>query len=348
MRISVAALAAAVALSGLVAAPARAAVTQPAGEPCRLSTAGTGDGFTVRGGPLLLADEDDPTVVHTGTVTCSFVTRAVGDDHAATPWFTATSPVGTGVAYLPPVEATYPGPWEDRHYLCTRADVDGQALYWHDPRDRNSEGWWTTAPSSPCAQTWETLDMRFEDPPHGYAVSAAFAAVGEVDGIGAADTALCTVPEVAAVVDEHWGCGLPSGIFTMAFARAAGVAVLRNDAPKGWSCTDVHTGLPVGRGSLLAVPNPGVTCALLPGAAPQECFRVQVSGALAPATLGRVTMTGSCGSLAVTRTFAPGAARVAELWSSDFGTGTPPVHCVANEDAAHSGEVAYLAQCTFA
>lgn len=341
MRIFVAAVAAAVSLSG-VGSPARAAVTQPSGAPCSFGPATGGGDYSVRAGPLLVADEDDPTAVHTGTVTCSLTTTP---DHTGTPWFSATGPVGTGVVYLAPVEATYTGTaWQ--RFLCTRLDVDGQTLYWHEPEDRNADGWWTTSPAARCDADWEHADARAEDPPGGYALSAAFAALAESDGWATADSAICAVPAVRDAAG--WECGLPSPALGISIARAADIAILRSPVPTGWSCTDVHTGLAVARGSVLTVPNPAVTCDLLPGTSAVECSWVQVSGVLAPATLGRVTVTGACGTQTLTRTFAPGAGRVAEVWSGDHGRGgrgVPPVRCVANEDEAHGGAVAYLAQC---
>ena len=345
MRFRLAALAASLAVSGLAATPARADVTQPTGEVCGYvrPSASVSDRWVLYAGPLLLADEDDPTVVHSGTVTCSIVARSAGSDHTATPWFTATGPVGTGVVQLPPTTtAAQPDPWEYQ-YVCTRLDVDGETLYWHHHEDRNAAGWWSASPTALCRPNWFTTELRLEDRPHGWALSAAVTALAEAEpATSAAVETACTVPEGAAVLAET--CDRPTVATGISFARTPLGAVLRAAPSGNWSCTDVHTGLAVTAGSSLTVPDPGVTCA--PGV-PQMCYLAELSGALAPTTLGRVTVTSACGAAEVTRTFAPGAGRVAEVWTGNYVNTTPPTRCTTDESGAHSGPLAYAVHCTF-
>ena len=347
MRIPLAALAASVALSGLVAAPARAAVTQPSGRPCQSSTLtrnGT-ETYVVSAGPLLLTDEDDPSAIHTGTVTCSVVATSDtnGADHTAVAWFTATGPVGTGVAALPPTVATRPETF-DYLNVCTRLDVDGTTLYWHDPVDRNSDGWWTASPAARCDRYYETQDMRPQDPPLGPALSAALVAAGEADeAVGAFDAVACSQPLVADAIDEVWWCGSPSQMSSVSFLRVPGAAVLRTAPPYGWTCTDVHTGLPVTRGSALALPDPGVSCT---PSSPVTCSWLELSAALAPTTTGRVLVTNACAGLGVTRTLTAAQARVAEVASGSYGSGATPLRCAATEQT-HPAEPAYVVLCAF-
>ena len=346
MRLRSAALAASVALSGLVAAPARAAVTQPSGRPCQSSTLirnGT-ETYVVSAGPLLLADEDDPSVVHTGTVTCSIVkTDGINADHTDVPAFTVTGPVGTGAVALPPTVATVPDTLDYKN-VCTRVDVDGTTLYWHDPIDRNVDGWWTTSPTARCQSNWRTSDLRPQDPPLGEALAAAFTAAGEADAVvGAFDAVACAQPLVADAIDDVWWCGSPSSMSSVSFVRVPGAAVLRSAPPYGWTCTDVHTGLPVTRGSALALPDPGVSCT---PSSPVTCTWLELSAALAPTTTGRVHVTNACGALAVTRTLTAAQGRVAEVWSGSYGRAVAPLRCSAAEDTP--AEPAYVVVCTFA
>ena len=347
-----AALAAALALAGL-AAPANASVTQPSGRRCQadlLDWTETALTYLVSAGPILLTDEDDPSVVHTGTVTCSV---AVGSavDHSSPAWFSATGPVSTGVATLSPAVATWTGnPWATQ-YVCTRVDVAGTTLYWGDTGDRNAEGRWSTSPAGACDATSETAELRPQDGPYGEVYSAGLVAVGEAqEAIDAFDSAACSQPVVADAISEDWQCGAPSAIGSVSFARAPGAAVLRT-VPYGWTCTDVHTAATVGRGSLLTVPDPGVSCAPDPGFTVQ-CDWLEVTAALAPATLGRVHVTEECGALGQTRTFTVGQARLAEFASGRYaeyapsGLEPPPLRCVTEEDT-HPADPAYTVVCAF-
>lgn len=352
MKPYAAALAAALALAGL-AAPADASVTQPSGSLCQadlLEWTETAATFLVSAGPILLTDEDDPSVVHPGTVTCS-VSVEPAADHTAPAWFSATGPVSTVAATLSPTVATWTGdPWAS-HHVCTRVDVAGTTLYWGDSGDRNARGRWSTSPAVECDRSYETADLRPQDFPHGDVLSAALIAAGEAqEAVAAFDTVACTEPAVADEIKDLWYCGAPSAIGSVSFARAPGAAVLRT-VPYGWTCTDVHTAATVTRGSLLTVPDPGVSCVPGPGYT-VRCDWLEVTAALAPATLGRVHVTEECGALGQTRTFTAGQARLAEVASGRYGRYTltglqpPPLRCVTGEDT-HPAEPAYTVVCAF-
>lgn len=352
MKPYAAVLAAALALAGL-AAPADAAVTQPSGSPCDYHLSDfsqTSTTFVVSAGPILLTDEDDPSVVHTGTVTCS-ISDVDGATHASPAWFSATGPASTGAAALPPAVATYVGDMFARHHICTRVDAGGTTLYWDDPVDRNTEGRWSTSPAARCDSVWETADWRPQSTPEGDVWSAAMIAAGEAqEAVATFDSVACSDPTVASEISFAWRCGAPSAIGSVSFVRAPGAAVVRT-VPYGWTCTDVHTAATVTRGSTLTVPDPGVSCLPDPGHTVQ-CDWLEVSAALAPTTLGRVHVTEECGTLGVTRTFAAGQARVAELASGRYayydpaGLEPPPLRCVTEEDT-HPADPAYTAVCAF-
>jgi hypothetical protein len=333
MRITFAATAAALALSALGAAPAHAAVLQPAGRICgfQSNSLSGSESWTVvfDAGPLQLVDEDDPAVVHTGTVTCSIVTTA--GNPTGTVWASATSAPGTGYAALPPTPVEVAGEFPWNYWICTRVDVDGRPLYWHDT-NRDSDGWWDASPTAPCVNTSETLDLRPEDQPQRTALTALVVAEGELDAaLGVVGPYVC-----GSALDCE-----PSYDSSISFARAPGHAVLRG-APYGWLCTDVHSGVPVGTGSALVTPDPGVSC-VPPAGYVRHCEWMQVSGYLAPATLGRVAVTSACGSVSVTRWLTPVEGDVAEQWSGQYGFGSPPWRCVADDDT--TVEPVYVLAC---
>ena len=286
-----------------LATPAGAAVTQPNGEICSFATYMTG--------------EWDLTAV----VTAGPLTIADEDDPAAvhtgtvtcsiqeTPVHTdpdltsATSLATAGVVALPPTVLTATVGWD--WFYCTQIDVDGTTLYWHSPADRNVEGWWTTnAAAASCDSAWEHSDLRTgEDSPYRYLYTALYA------------------PD------------------TIGLVRSPGGAVL-GKTPLGWTCADVHTGLAVSAGDALTVPDPGVSC--VPPTT-QTCWRAEVTGVLAPTTLGRVAARATCGTLAVERWLIAGQARVAQDPSSVFGRSAPPMTCTTSEDTP--AEPAYVVVC---
>ena len=346
MRIPAAALAATILLSPVFAAPARAAVTQPSGDLCSYEAVESGGQWHLvfSAGPLSLVDEDDPTVVHTGTVTCSIQGENAAD-HTGSDWVSVTSDPATGQAVLPPTAVSAP-PGESPlvSHLCTRVDVDGEALYWHDPSDRNVDGWWSTSPSALCEQSWQTMDLRAEDRPGRYVWSAAVAALGEADvATPVAESAVCDDATAREALGDVWRCGYPSASSTISIARLSAGGALVRSVPLLWACSDVHTGLPVTHGSALTTPDPGVACAP-PAAHPVYCDWVQVSGYLAPTTLGRVAVTNSCGGISVTRQLTPAQGRLVEQWSGDYyGGQAQPWRCATDEDTTF--QPAYLVVC---
>jgi hypothetical protein len=339
MRPHLAALAA-LALS-LLAVPARAAVTQPAGLTCGYDAFADSAGWHVlfRAGPLTLPDEDDPSVVRTGTVTCSLREQPT---YGSAAYASATSAPAPGQATLAAAVVDAPTLPDYGYGLCTSLDVDGTTLYWNDPYDRNVDGWWTTDPNARCDDLTETLDLRIPaDQPYRTVFAAANTAAGEAEpAVDAFEHTACADPSVAAAIADVWECGYPSTMTSVSFVRAAGTAVLRGE-PTGWACTDVHTGLPVTRGSALATPDPGVSCAP-PPAYGATCYWAQVSGYLVPSTLGRVAVTSRCGAATVTRWLVPAQGRLVEQWSGAY-YGTPPLYCGAAEDT--TGEPAYTVSC---
>ncbi len=337
-------LAAFAAVAFLPVPHAHAALTQPQGKPCDMASVDPWSGpFVLLAGPLSLVDEDTGQP-HTGTVTCSFVEGYV---HTGQVIASVTSAPSTGVVTLPPtsLEATLPF---DPHALCTRLDYDGGTLYWYEPRDRNEDGHWSTDPTVRCEDLFETTDLRPQDAPLGPVLTAALTVLGEVDpAVGVVDAAICSTPEVHDMVEDLYGCGYASGTGALSFVRVPGGALLRTPAPYGWACTDVHTGAAVTAGSILATPDPGVSCTPLPGYA-ATCDWLELSAAMVPATTGRVTVTHSCGANEVTRVLAPLQARVVEAWSGAYAgagetPGTPPRRCVTDEDTAL--EPSYVVVC---
>lgn len=346
MRFRLAALAASLAFSGLGAAPARAAVTQPTGEQCNFNGfSQTGSGvwtIVFRAGPLLVADEDDPATSGPATVTCTIRTA---NSHTAPVHSGVTSIPSYGVAALPPTTVTVPGELPEDAHLCTQVDVGGRTLYWRWPGDRNADGWWTDDPATPCDEGARTLELRSSDPPMRYVLSGYAMALGEGDvAVEAFEGTACADPGVRDAVRDVWWCGYPASSGIVSFARVPGVGAVVRETPFGWTCTDVRSGLPVDRGSLLTTPDPGVSCV---PAAPfhVQCEWVQVSGYLAPATLGRVGLTATCGQ-SVTRWLIPAQARLAEQWSGFYYGGPPPLRCTADEQT-HPVDAAYVATCQF-
>lgn len=330
-------LLAALATLATLAIPAHADLTQPTGQPCgtymRLSDDWTYEDVLVYAGPISLVDEDTG-LPHTGTVTCTFRHTY---SHTGAEIVSVTSEPGTGVVTLPPTEVFAElSPW-DPISLCTRLDTDGGTLYWYEPYDRNTDGYWSTDPTLRCEDLFEHTDLRPQDPPLGPALTAALTVLGETDpAVGAADAAVCaTEPD-----PTLYACGLPSGTGALSFVRVPGAAVLRTAAPYGWACTDRHTGLPVTAGSLLTVPNPGVSC--VPDV-PVTCGWLELSAYLLPANTGRVTVTEACGDLVLTRVLAPLQGKVAEQWSGMYGRGGPPLRCEAEDDTLV--EPAYVVAC---
>lgn len=328
-------------LLGSLATPAAAELTAPTGSLCGF--AGVGDMAEFEAGPLSLVDEDDPAVPHTATITCSI--QATGFAHSEPDWLTVTSVPGTGVAYLPPTLVPTPEPWPWWYTYCTRLDVVGEpTLYWHQPSDRNSDGWWTTDPNARCEDNLDTLDIRSEDPPQGYVYSALATVGGELDtAVDVVEPVICAEPALDPVTDVAWQCGVPATSSAVSFVRTPAATVLRT-MPFGWTCTDAHTGLGVTRGSSLTVPDPGVSCTP-PAGYDVWCGWAEVSGYLAPATLGRVDVTVACDTHGVTRRLAAAQARLVEQWSGAYA-GRPPLRCTAREDTTGPVEPSYVVFCS--
>jgi hypothetical protein len=348
MRLPLAALAAIAVLSSAFTAPARAAVTQPDGDICSFVMFQSADQWTwvVHAGPIRVLDEDDPATVHTAAVTCALIDIADGDDYTTAAVASVTGDPAPAVAVLPPTAVTFAGSWEDTYRVCTSLRIDGsQTLYWDDHPDRNVDGRWSSSPTATCANTVETQELRPQDPPMRQILSAGVTAAGEADPVVAvAEDVICTNPPVEEALDPVWACGVPSTSSTISIVRTPVGALLRS-MPAVWSCTDVHTGLPVTRGSSLAVPDPGVSCAP-PAAHPVRCDWVQVSGYLAPTTLGRVHVTSACSTLSVTRPLIAAQGRLVEQWSGNYAwAGAPtPWRCTVDEDT-HPAEPAYVTIC---
>ena len=326
-------LAALLATPAFLPAPAHAALTQPAGEPCEsYITFGDEDWgeATVFTGPYDLIDEDTG-LPHTATVTCSF---RRGYDHTSPVVDSATSDPGLGVVALPPTTLDLTSvPWWENVGLCTQLDTDAGPLYWYQPYDRNSDGYWSTDPAVRCEDLYETLDLRPQDAPLGPVLSVAQTVLGEADpAFAAAESALCDT--------EVWVCGHASETGALSIVRVPGAAVLRTAVPYGWTCTDRHSGLPVTQGSLLTVPSPGVTCTT---EATVRCDWLEMSAYLAPTTTGRVTATEACGDLVLRRPLVPLQGKVAEQWTGMYGHGSPPLRCEADDDTAL--EPAYVIAC---
>lgn len=336
-------LAAALLAAAALATPAHADVTQPNGRPCSWGYL-TADRAYLYGGPVTVADEDDPSAVHTATLTCSL---RDGLDHTAPAVHSVTGPASAGAAAVPLTlfdyvldgSGQYPPP------LCSRIDYDGGTLYWQDPGDRNEDGWWSTDPTVPCTPSWRTLDLRPQDPPLGYAVAGAMTAAGELGAVvAAAEPVVCSVPEVDAAA-EGLACGAPVVLSTMSFARVPGAAVVRT-LPAGRTCTDVHTGAVLAVGSVLATPDPGMACdATDPAYAGTPCGWQELSAYLAPTTLGRVAVSQGCGTASISRVLATGQGRLVEQWSGHYGGGTGTIRCGATEDTTGPAEPAYVVVC---
>lgn len=347
MRTTTAALAATIILSALSTTPARADVTQPQGETCAYLWIEATSELVLRAGPIRVVDEDDPTVPRTATITCSFsdagATNFTVDDHTHTPIASATGDPGTGVVVLDPTPVTV-NALPDYGRLCTELDVDGgPTLYWNESDDRNQEGWWSDSPSATCDRTWEELDHRSEDIDLRYAISAAATALGEADAVmQPVDEQLCQVPDP----QDVWFCDAPSVSTTISLVRLGEDGAVVRGLPYNWACTDVHTGLAVTRGSALTTPDPGVTCVPDSPGWDVVCDWMQVSGYLAPTTLGRVDLTSSCGDLTVTRPLVPAQGQFVTQWSGSYrypDEDTPPWHCLTREDTA--AEPVYALSC---
>ena len=323
MRTLIAALLAAPAL--VIPAPASADVTQPNGHGCDFLSADSDQELHVWAEPLTVVDEDDATLT-AASITCAL---HAGGDHTTAVVDAATGPVTNGAVALAPTVLRAPGYYYD-YYWCMRVDHAGGTLYWHEPRDRNADGWWTTDPHARCDDFWETSDLRLQDEPLGTPLTTAFTVLGETD----AENALCETDLV--------GCEDPglTSFGTVSFARTPAGAVVRR-VPEGWGCTDAATGLPVTAGSSLTTPDPAVDCA------GQTCKWQELSAYLVPTTLGRVTVTQTCGYASVTRVLSAAQARLVEQWSGRYYENNDPVatglRCGAVEDTP--AEPSYVVSC---
>lgn len=337
-----AALVAATLLAALGAVPAHAAVTAPGGQPCSFGVM-TDDGGTtttaeLSAGPLTIVDEDDPSVVRAGRVTCSVHVGWPNHTHASPAAAAATGEVGAGVAVLAPTPVTFTRSVFDEVFLCTEVEIDGTTLYWHDPQNRNIENSWSTDPSSFCQHFLETADLRGDDPP--------WPTIATTGDLG--DQAACPVytadPALWAAVSQVWECDPRISALVAIERRSALGAVLRK-APYGWACTDATTGLAVTAGSALAVPDPGVACTP-PGPA-ARCGRVYAAGVLAPTGFGRATVTSACGSLSAARTLGLVPGRSVGYWNWVYGYGetSTPWRCTVDEDVVSPADPAYLVLC---
>ena len=146
-------------IAGLVAgtaltfAPAAYAAPDPSGILCGFSSttdpqvegSQTGE---VDAGPILLGDDTDPTVVYSGSVTCTIQVNAA--THAGADACAVTGPNGTAVIAAAGT-CTYATTSGDNVYLCTQVNIDGgPTLYFADSNDPLVEGEWSTDPNSAC------------------------------------------------------------------------------------------------------------------------------------------------------------------------------------------------------
>jgi hypothetical protein len=110
-----------------------------------------------------------------------------------------------------------------------------------------------------------------------------------------------------------------------------------------WACFDLHTGAPVAQGSQLTSPDPGVSC-LPPPSFSDRCGRVDAGGYHAEAGSGTVTITSTCGPLAVSATV-----EVPRSWPaygrSALGDGSTPWTCQVAESLRDRLETDYWVFC---
>jgi hypothetical protein len=117
------------------------------------------------------------------------------------------------------------------------------------------------------------------------------------------------------------------GHITIHRFSSGGAFLLAAPTVLGWTCVDVHTGLTVGIGSTLALPDPGVSCT--PSAA-GDCTSLDAGGYHAAAGTGTLTVTSACTGLSVAQSMTlpfsdPGYSNLAT------GTGSAPWSCAADE-----------------
>jgi hypothetical protein len=155
VRTPVLALLAAALVSASLSSPA-AAAPAPEGVKCGFSSFTLPDqgGYQyaeIDAGPILLADDTDPSKVWWGSVTCTLQVEPQhgtrSNDLAA-----LTGPVTPGVVSVAGTAAYRYGEG-DTVYLCTQVDVlGGPTLYWDDQWDTGS---WSTSPTARCASATE-------------------------------------------------------------------------------------------------------------------------------------------------------------------------------------------------
>jgi hypothetical protein len=108
-----------------------------------------------------------------------------------------------------------------------------------------------------------------------------------------------------------------------------GVVLLAAPTTLGWTCNDINNNAPVGVGSALSLPDPGVSC-LPPAGASQDCTSVNAGGYHAAAGGGTLDVTSACVGLSVTQSLSlpfsdPGFS------TSLAGSGTMPWDCFTDE-----------------
>lgn len=135
------------------------------------------------GGPMYAGDPNAEIVI-----TCTIQFGTDGRTHAGPDAATASSPVGTGVAFLPSTPVHYVK--EPTYiYQCTQVTVNGVTYYYDD-----LNGAWSSSPDVPCYTWWD------EVPPGGLD--------DEVDATACSlpplDSAVCDW-SVRCEPDEPWG-----------------------------------------------------------------------------------------------------------------------------------------------
>jgi hypothetical protein len=110
------------------------------------------------GGPLVIVDAADPTVVHSGRLTCAL---HIGDENATylgAAVVTATGPEMSGVVAMASLGHRTVRDKHHNRYTCTSVATDEGAT-WYFTQDATGDEFWSSDPTVPCL-----LQPGYDDP----------------------------------------------------------------------------------------------------------------------------------------------------------------------------------------
>jgi hypothetical protein len=197
-------------VSAAVPGTAHAAVQEPWGSRCGLSTLihPTDTSKTLaqlNGGPLVVSDDESDDPVY-ASLTCSIHLGVANVRHSGADAASATSPTTPTVVMLPPTLVEYDWLPAQNLYLCAQVDVVGGPT-WYWARDTRQTGQWSTDPESEC--TYDTDEGEEFVPDEVWdLVDAVDGLIGDAEHLVDAVTcpALATLYPPEGDVPDVWDC----------------------------------------------------------------------------------------------------------------------------------------------